>query len=317
MIGGLLADFIVWFVGFRCLDVNIYKCRFVTHVVVMGEKDDEGSKVKLVEDLLRIVNEEVRGSFQGIVRDLSSAFALFKDTYGFNTSYVDLSEGGLIVLESVCSQSKGTGNESLNPLIRFIGLNPSEESAYPFTVSLGLLCMPSQESLSYQGEGPGVEDGALYFVSGFTEVGEVGDLKLYCARRVIVKPGSLTTEVKVNGDDLVREAANACRGFRDSHSDLVKSFNESFGLEPAEVVEIDEGSVGVDLPLSLSLMEPVKALATRLKSAVSEEGPSLMLLGLQCTGGEGEDYVLNASEDGVLVIGKRQSNGCLRYFMVK
>ncbi|ABW02722.1 hypothetical protein Cmaq_1905 [Caldivirga maquilingensis IC-167] len=286
-------------------------------MVVMEEKDDSGSKVKLVEDLLRIVNDEVRGSFQGIVRDLSGAFTLFKDTYGFNTSYVDLSEGGLIVLESVCSQSKGTGNESLNPLIRFIGLNPSEGSTYPFTVSLGLLCMPSQESVSYQGEGPGVEDGALYFVSGFSEAGVVGDLKLYCARRVIVKPGNLTSGVNVNGEDLVKEAAKACREFRESHSDLVKSFSESFGLEPAEVVEIDEGSVGVDLPLSLSLMEPVKALASRLKSAVSEEAPSLMLLGLQCTGGEGEDYVLNASEDGVLVIGKRQSNGCLRYFMVK
>ncbi len=299
------------------LVVNIYKGGLVSCVVVMGEQDDREGKVKLVEDLLRIVNEEARGSFQGIVRDLSSAFALFRDTYGFDTGYVDLSEGGLIVLESVCSQSKGTGNESLGSLMRFIGLNPGDESTYPFTVSLGLLCMPSQEAVSYQGEGPGVEEGALYFVSGFTETGNVGDLKLYCARRVIVKPGSLTSEVKVDGEGLVKEAAKACRDFRESHSDLVKSFNESFGLEPAEVVEIDEGSVGVDLPLSLSLMEPIKALATRLKSAVSEEGPSLMLLGVQCTGGEGEDYVLNASEDGVLVIGKRQGNGCLRYFMVK
>ena len=289
----------------------------MTYAVLMEEQDDRESRVKLVENLLKIVNDEARNSLQGVLRDVPGVFNLFKDTYGFNTSYVDLSEGGLLILESVCSQSKSTGNEALAPLMRFIGLDPGVQSTYPFTVSLGLICMPSQEGLSYQGEGPSVEEGALYFVSGFSEAGGVGDVKLYCARRVIVKPGSLAGEVKVSGDELVNEAAKACRGFRESHSELVKSFNEYFGLEPAEVVEIDEGSVGVDLPLSLNLMEPIKALATRLKSAISEEKPTLMLLGIQCTGGVGEDYVLNASEDGVLVVGRRLSDGCLRYFMVK
>ncbi len=290
----------------------------MTYAVLMEEQDDRESRVKLVENLLKIVNDEARNSLQGVLRDVPGVFNLFKDTYGFNTSYVDLSEGGLLILESVCSQSKNTGNEALAPLMRFIGLDPGVQSTYPFTVSLGLICMPSQEGLSYQGEGPSVEEGALYFVSGFSEAGGVGDVKLYCARRVIVKPGSLAGEVKVSGDELVNEAAKACRGFRESHSGLVKSFNEYFGLEPAEIVEIDEGSVGVDLPLSLNLMEPIKALATRLKSAISEEKPTLMLLGIQCTGGVGgEDYVLNASEDGVLVVGRRLSDGCLRYFMVK
>lgn len=297
--------------------VNIYKGRFSIHVVLMEEQDDKESRVKLVENLMKIVNDEVKSSLQGIMRDVSSAFTLFRSVYGFDTGYIDLSEGGLLVLEAVCSQSKETSNESLTPLMRFIGLNPSDESTYPFTVSLGLLCVPSQEGLSYQGEGPGVENGALYYVSSFTEAGGLGDLKLYCARRVIVKPGSLSGEVKVNGEDLIEEASKACRGFRESHRGLVKSFNESFGLEPAEVIEVDDGSVGVDLPLSLNLMEPVKALAFRLKSAVSEGSPSLMLLGLQCTGGGGEEYVLNASEDGALLVGRRQSDGCLRYFMVK
>jgi len=68
----------------------------------MEEQDDRESRVKLVENLLKIVNDEARNSLQGVLRDVPGVFNLFKDTYGFNTSYVDLSEGGLLILESVC-----------------------------------------------------------------------------------------------------------------------------------------------------------------------------------------------------------------------
>jgi len=74
----------------------------VTYAVLMEEQDDRESRVKLVENLLKIVNDEARNSLQGVLRDVPGVFNLFKDTYGFNTSYVDLSEGGLLILESVC-----------------------------------------------------------------------------------------------------------------------------------------------------------------------------------------------------------------------
>lgn len=273
-----------------------------------------GDGKSLVENLLKIINDELKGPYSSLLKGLDNALRFFQESYGFKTSYIDISSEGLIVVESICSQYRHTSNDKMRGFMGDLGLSPDDPSTYPFTISLGLICVPGNEKPNYSGEGPGIDQDTLYYITDFMDVGKTGDTNLFCARRVIVKPAKAIGQV--SGSELIAKSAKACREFRESHSDLVNSFISYFGLDPAEVVEFDEGKVGVDLPLSLNISKSIRTLASRLKSAVSSEEPSLMLLGIQCpSGGEG-DYIVNADEEGTLIVGER-SGECLRYFIVK
>ncbi len=274
----------------------------------MGEDSNEGT----VEGVLNLVISEVKNSYEPTIRALSGAFKLFEDAFKMSTGYIDLTNEGFMVIEALCSSNRPSG--ALAELLNSINANIGEG---PVMVSLGLVCMPSQSQPSYEGEGPSIEGDALYLMTPFNDHGKVGGVDLYCARRIVIKASGLKGPVNIDKETLTAKALGACAELRDRHSGVIQAFKESFGVEPAEVSELGPGSVNVDLPISLNVSEEVKALAQRLKLAVTPDNPnaSLILVGVQCNG-ERRESIIRVSEDGALILGG-DYKGCLRYVVVK